>query len=49
MIRCQQSLLLALLLLPGLSSCLLDPQTFDEEAWRLRVEEQNSAKLYAIL
>lgn len=47
MIRHRRSLPLALLLLPVLCSCLLTPQTFDEEAWRLRVEEQDRAKLYA--
>lgn len=41
-------LLLTLMFLPGLSSCLLGPRSFDEEAWRLRVEEQNPAELYAV-
>ncbi|MGI9536623.1 MAG: MBL fold metallo-hydrolase, partial [Desulfocapsaceae bacterium] len=47
MILPHRSLLLALLFFPVLCSCLLAPRTFDEDAWRLKVEEQNSAKLYA--
>ena len=41
------SLLLALLVLPGLCSCLLSPPAFDEEAWRLKVEQQDPSLLYA--
>ena len=40
-------LLLILLLIPGLCSCLYSPRTFDEESWRLRVEQQDPAALYA--
>jgi L-ascorbate metabolism protein UlaG (beta-lactamase superfamily) len=40
--------LLSLLLFPGLCSCLLSPQNFDEKAWRLRVEQQAPAALYAV-
>ena len=41
-------LLLSLLLLPTLCSCLFSPPTFDEEAWRLEVEQQDPACLYAV-
>jgi len=43
-----RSLLLTLLLLPGLCSCLLSPRGFDEEAWRLQIEQQDPAALYAV-